>query len=305
MFKRTILTGALLAFVAGCTGNSASTPITPPSVPLTVQHLYVANNSNNGQIVQYSLPLSASSVPNFGFTASGTVTLALDPSGDVIAGDPAGNLHFFPAPLSAASSATAAFAHPGNSTGAVAFTQAGDFFVSSLTNRAYEFTHPFSNASVPSAIATAPTLVGASGVAVDSASNLYVANAAGAAGTNLYVFAAPYTGAPTAISPLIASKQYAGLALSATQLFVVNSSATNSIDVYNLPITAASAPVFSITNGIPILPSSLAFDSAGNLYLGSFTQITEYSPPFSAASTPVLSLPVPATFEVSGIAIGT
>jgi hypothetical protein len=88
------------------------------------------------------------------------------------------------------------------------------------------------------------------------------------------------------------------MAISGTQLFVVNSNVSASkIDVYNLPITAASTPAFLISNGLfggSVSGSGVALDSSGNLYAGlsgntgppDMGAIRIYVPPFSGASAP-------------------
>jgi hypothetical protein len=88
------------------------------------------------------------------------------------------------------------------------------------------------------------------------------------------------------------------MAISGTQLFVVASQVSASrIDVYNLPITAASAPAFFIKTGLfggSVSASGVGVDSSGNLYAGlggntgppDMGAIRIYAPPFSAASAP-------------------
>jgi hypothetical protein len=88
------------------------------------------------------------------------------------------------------------------------------------------------------------------------------------------------------------------MVISGTQLFVVASQVSQSrIDVYNLPITAASSFAFFINNGISggsATGNGVAVDSSGNLYAGlggntgppDMGAIRIYAPPFSAASAP-------------------
>jgi hypothetical protein len=91
------------------------------------------------------------------------------------------------------------------------------------------------------------------------------------------------------------------MVISGTQLFVVASLvSTSRIDVYNLPITAASSFAFSITNGIfggSVSANGVAVDSSGNLYAGlsgntgppDMGAIRIYTPPFSSASAPTVA----------------
>jgi hypothetical protein len=133
---------------------------------------------------------------------------------------------------------------------------------------------------------------------------MYVANA-GAASSNIYVFAPPYTGAPTVVTAGVAGAAYRKLGMSATQLFVANVAGTGGIYVYNLPLTAASVPAFIIPNAQ--VPEAIAVDSSGNVYAGNLNNstITVYSPPFSAASVPATTLVVGGgTYAIFGMAIG-
>ena len=243
--------------------------------------------------------------------------VADDASGDLAVGDNAGHLQFFTAPLSGTSTPSAAF-NNGTATndGQIAFTTAGDFWAAGVSNRVNAFTHPFSNASTPSAFVTDAALVSAIGAAFDAAQNLYVSNAGtgtaitctSGAGTcsNLLVYARPYTGAPI-VTPNVASTAYRKVAISATQLFACSvAGATGKVDVYALPITAASTPAFSITTGLNT-PEGIALDPSGNLYVGNLSNATVavYAPPFSAASAPTLAFTVSLdAFALFGIAIG-
>ena len=132
---------------------------------------------------------------------------------------------------------------------------------------------------------------------LDSANNLIVSNSPSLAGSNLLVYAPPYTGLPIATTAVPASS-YRQMAISGTQLFVVASQVSASrIDVYNLPITAASAPAFFIGTGLfggSATANGVAVDSSGNLYAGLSGNlgttdsggIRIYVPPFSGASAP-------------------
>jgi hypothetical protein len=85
------------------------------------------------------------------------------------------------------------------------------------------------------------------------------------------------------------------MATSGTQLFAVNSQVSASrIDIYDLPITAASAPTSGISNGLfggSVSGNGVAVDSSGNLYAGLSGNlgttdsggIRIYVPPFSGA----------------------
>jgi hypothetical protein len=271
------------------------------------QHLYVGNDNAAGGVRQYDLPITSTSMPNFSFASNNVVTMGTDGSGNMAVGDNAGNLTFFTAPLSGSSTASASFKNgTGTNDGQIAFTNTGDFFVSTAGTTVNKFTHPFSNASTPSLSITNAGLTGAIGTALDFAQNLYISNAASGNNSNLFVYAPPYTGAPI-ITPALPNTAYRKLAVSATQLFVASvAGTTGRVDVYNLPITSSSAPAFSITNGMNT-PEGLALDSFGNLYVGNLSDATVrvYAPPFSASSAPTTSLTMtPNPFAIFGIWIG-
>ena len=78
------------------------------------------------------------------------------------------------------------------------------------------------------------------------------------------------------------------------------------VDVYSLPITAASAPAFSLVSGVNI-PEGLAIDAAGRLYIGNLgdATVTVYTPPITASSVPTLIYKVSTgAFAIFGIAVG-
>jgi hypothetical protein len=314
MLRRALFAAALV-LIAGCNGSNSVPPSvvpTPTPIPTPIptatpvpQHLYVGNDNGAGQILQYTLPLTAASVANFGVASANNVSVAVDGTGNLIAGDFAGHLTFFPAPLSAASVPTATFKN-GSATnnGQIAVTAAGDIFAATDGVAVNGFTHPFTNASTPSSTITNAAGTNAVGAALDASANLYVSNAATT--SNLFVFAPPYTGAPIT-TPALAATAYRKIAVSSTQLFATSvAGTTGRVDVYTLPITAASAPAFAITTGMNT-PEGIALDAAGNLYVGNVNNatITVYAPPFSAASAPAVTLTVgPAPFAIFGIAVG-
>ncbi|HSY48702.1 MAG TPA: hypothetical protein VLC46_07825 [Thermoanaerobaculia bacterium] len=271
--------------------------------------LYVGNDQPSGGVLQFTLPISASSTPNFKIGASSVIALGFDAKGDLAVGALGGGLTFFPAPLSGSSTPSATFTNGVSSNvGAIAFTAAGDFFATSFGNSVNLFTHPFSNASTPSLAITNANLNSAAGLAVDAAQNLYVANTGGS-GANTFgdilVYAPPYTGTPIITGPAIGAN-YRKMVMSGTQLFVTSVASPGRIDVYTLPITGSNLPAFSITSGTN-LPEAVALDAVGNLHVGNLgsSTITVYSPPFSASSTPAITLtPGPAPFSIFSLAIG-
>jgi hypothetical protein len=295
----------------------AGAVLVAPATAAAAQVLYVGNDNTPGQVLQYDLPLTASSVPNFAIASNNVVAVASDANGNLAVGDNAGHLQFYTTPLSGASTPAAVFNNgAASNVGQIAFTNAGDFWAATVSNRMNAFTGPFSNASTPSTFVTNGTLVAAIGTAFDSAQNLYVSNAflgttmtcSSGAGTcsDLLVYAPPYTGAPI-ITPNVTSTSYRKIAVSSTQLFAASvANSPGKIDVYNLPITVASVPAFSLTTGVNI-PEALALDAVGNLYVGNLSDstVTVYTAPITSGSVPSLIYKVSTgAFAIFGIAIG-
>jgi hypothetical protein len=340
MLRRLLIATALAAFVTACGGGAGNVPPfnsgtaapptptpspTPTPVPL---HLYVGNDNASGTVLQFNLPLTMSTTSNFGIASNNVVAVAVDANGNLAVGDNAGNLQYFTAPLSGSSTPSATFKNgTASNTGQIAFLSGGGFWASTVGNRVNEFNPPFSNASTPAAFVTDPGMVSDIGVALDPAQNLYIANAGtgnaaacagtsqpgGGCGSDIYVYAPPYTGAPV-ITPNVInfpsagnSTAYRKLAVNATRLYAASvANGSGRVDVWNLPITAASTPAFSLTAGVNT-PEGVALDPAGNLYIGNLSDatITVYSAPITSGSVPSLTYKVSTgTFAIFGIAVG-
>jgi hypothetical protein len=223
--------------------------------------------------------------------------VAVDSAGNVAVGAFGGNISIFNGPITGSASASATFK---NGTSALvdnlAFNSAGDLFATTNSNTINVFTHPLTSASTPSQVITNVNLSSSVGVVLDSANNLIISNSPGP-GSNLLVLAPPYTGLPV-VTAMVPAASYRQMAISGTQLFVVNSQVSASkIDVYNLPINAGSAPAFLISNGLfggSVTGSGVALDSSSNLYAGLSGNlgttdsggIRIYVPPFSGTSAP-------------------
>lgn len=289
-----LFAAAFISCLAAC-GGSTKSPL--PGPPPATQHLYV--NGATGHAMQFALPLAAStptptatlSLP----TAIDVSALAVDSAGNLAVGAFSGTISIFNAPITSSTSASATFKN-GTSTFVdnLAFNSAGDLFATTNDNTINVFTHPLTSASTPSQVITSANLILSDGLAFDSANNLIVTNTPTPTSSNLLVYAPPYTGLPIATAAIPAAS-YRQMAISGTQLFVVNSQVSGSkIEVYNLPITASSAPAFLISNGIfggSATANGVALDSSGNLYAGlsgnlgppDMGAIRIYVPPFSAA----------------------
>ena len=103
------------------------------------------------------------------------------------------------------------------------------------------------------------------------------------------------------------STAYRKLAVNATRLYAASvANGAGRVDVYNLPITAASTPAFALSTGVNT-PEGLALDPAGNLYIGNLSDatVTVYSAPITASSVPSLIFKVSTgAFAIFGIAVG-
>ena len=335
MIRRLLAILALAMLATACNGGNASPPPlftgvaapTPtPSPTPQPPHLYVGNDNTPGQVLQFNLPLTMATTSNFAIASNNVVAVAVDANGNLAVGDNAGHLQFFTAPLSGASTPAAAFPNgPSSANGQISFLATGDFWVAN-PNRVNRFNRPFSNASTPAAFITDPGFVSTIGTAIDGAQNLYISNAftgnaaacagtfnpTGGCGSNIYVYAPPYTGPPIITPNVInfpfpsASTAYVAIAVNATRLYAASANGTGRVDVYNLPITAASTPAFALSSGVNT-PEALALDSAGNLYIGNLSDatVTVYTAPITAGSVPSLIFKVSTgAFAIFGIAIG-
>jgi len=285
-------------------------PPAPP--PVAPQHLYADGPS--GQVFQFALPLTGASPTAIlsNPTTNAVSSVAVDSAGNLAIGDFAGNISVFKGPVTSSTSASATFKNgTATAVGQLVFNSAGDLFATTDSNKINVFTHPLTSASTPSQVITDVNLTGAVGIVLDSSNNLIVGNSPSLAGSTLLVFAPPYTG-PAVAAAFVPAEPYRQMAISGTQLFVASSIPEMSfVDVYNLPITAGSAPAFSIKNGVfggSVSASAIAFDSKGNLYVGISGNlgttdsggVRTYAPPFSAASNPSVTAGVSASTMAIG-----
>ena len=244
------------------------------------QTLFVGNDGAPGTINAYALPITASSTPVFAIPKDQIISVGVDSSGNLLAGQLGSQFVYFPAPLSGASTPGATVHNSFNYQ--FALTPTGDAWVASLTS-VVRFNAPFTNASVPAQTLSPPGATGIYGVTLDGAMNLYVVDS-----NKIYVYAPPYSGTPI-VTPTMTGLFFRKIAISGSQLFVaVAGSSPSTIlpagggGVYNPPLTVASTPAFEITNGVNI-PEAVALDASGNLCVGNLGSgnVTVYTSPFS------------------------
>ncbi len=290
IFYRAIFGVALAALLVGC--SSSSTAPTPTAAPL--MHFYFSDDTVS--VFIYGLPLTAASV------STGTITAANGPSGLKIGAT--GNLYVanfangsaqvFNAPLSATSVPSATITGL-NQPEDVAVNAAGTLYVAaSGSNSIAVFNPPLTNASTP-AFSITTGVAHPFGLAFDASGHLYSENSA-----NITEYSPPFSGASAPVATFGGNISSYGLVFGATGTLYASNG--HLVDVFVPPFANGSTKSYSIT-----LPSGdstyyLAFDSSGNLYVSGFSgKVYVYTPPFSAASVPSVTLPATTAF---GIAIG-
>ena len=285
MVRRSLCVIVLVALLVGCNGGSTSPPAFDAGVA-PLGHLYILSDSTPGELRRYQLPITATSAHSLAIRPIGSFGLAVGPNGTLAVSDP-GSVEFYTAPLNNSSAPSVSLSVTPNTANQLAFTNTGRLVVTDgPTVRIYD--PPFKATNAPARTVTAPGLTFAWSVALDAAQKLYVANL-GQNDQNIYVFDPSYAQATIISRPILPGTPTGqSLALSATQLFVVatNSQGRGRVDVYNLPITSASTPAFSMTR--VLFPNAIAVDSAGSLYVTDSANATlhVFSPPFSARAPP-------------------
>ena len=313
------------ALAAGCNGGAAAPP---PffSGTLAPQHLYVSSWGSQIGVLQYSLPLTAAARPNFFLplpTDTGVGPLAVDGSGTLAVGTVVGDrdgVEFFSAPVTGSSTPAATTVRSEYSAAeALTFGPSGDLFVAVDTQimggdaGVTTFRRPFTDGEAPWGGGQVDG-IRVFGATFDAAGNLYVTGRHGQAffdgyaANEIFIFVPPYRGSVFAAldpAPLNhygdPSVDIGDVAAVGTQLFVTRFGV--GLDVYSLPLTAASTPAFSIPSaGI----ESLAADKAGNVYVMNpkSSSVSVYTPPYSARSAPVLTVKVGRGDPIVRIAIG-
>jgi hypothetical protein len=310
----------LLVVTVGCgavKANNADAPTGKDSAvdsPMTdapidsgnqTQHFYVADDATPGHVFRYTLPLTSTSTPDLTIPSTGSlVGAAFDPAGNLVVESNAGKLFVFVPPFSATSTPIATFQNgSGTSGGQVLVTQTGTLIAALQSTSINEFSPPFTNNSTTSGSITSTTGLNTNfGLALDGQANLYASNSVSGGG-NLVMFQPPYTNGSAVVTPSVTGAAYRSVAVSGQLLFVGSVATASRVDVYNLPLTNTSAPAFSITTGTNA-PEGVAVDALGHLYVGNLSDktVSRYSAPFSAQSTPDVTITTTAT--IFGLAVG-
>jgi hypothetical protein len=305
----------LLADCSGSGGNASAAPPTPTPSPTptpALGNLYVANQDDGtNTVLKFTLPLSSGSSPvaqvpvpagSFGNVNGVAVNAQF-----IATLTSSGHVALFAQPLSSTSTPTVQFTLPQNQGALVAFDGSGDLWTATGSDTFDEYKPPFTNGMSPAL--NTDNIDESTGIVFDASGNLYITD--GDRG-ELFVFAPPsYTGTPISVNLPGASgfsgSSAIGDAIIGTQIFVADS-VHNLIVVFNLPITASSTAAVSFTAATgPAQPVGVASDSSGNLYVANYifsnSKIFVFAPPFTAASTPAVTV-TNGLSDPYGIAVG-
>jgi hypothetical protein len=300
-FRSAIVLGVLLVGVAGCSSSATPTP------PANVQHLYVTDYGNPGSVFVFNLPLTASSTPAVTLLTTGNKpgNPCFDNAGHIyvpMAGDH--KIQVFALPLTATS--TPAFTLSVTSTAEDChFDSSGNLYVAeNLLNEDEVFKAPVTSSSTVNSALFNAALTRPWGVWTDASGNVFSSTAHKAA-----IEFTPFpANVPTADFGPASSDQF-GIAMSpGGSLYIANATAAGVIDVYDPPFSNTSAKNAgeTITTSLTRYVSYMAFDAAGNLYvgglvlIGSTYHVLVYASPYTGAP---LDLNRNATV-VQGAAIG-
>ena len=260
--------------------------------------LYVANAGNNTW-AQFGAPLSSASTPRFTKNFPSIAGIVANNLYLAVTDSTSRKAYVYKQPVTASSGFFASWNVSGGA-GFGRFDTSGNLWFPDGDNQVQEFKPPFSYAT-KAALTVTKDVVGPVAVAFDSSGNMYVAQIPmGPCCPPFEVlrFAPPYTGTPVVNThALIAS----GAAVHGSQLVIsgdvaqVRECNCGALQVYTLPITAASTPTIqvSMAHGEPWDPS---FDPSGNLYVPwvSYTNSTSgvdvFRSPLTTSSKPVFTI---------------
>jgi len=285
--------------LAGCIGNVyGTTGPTPP--PPNHTRLIVANFATGGttsNVVAYTYPLNNSSaptsiVPGSASGPNGATGLIEDGLGDVFVANEDANSVIGYLPIIGSSSTPALTLVNGISKPQDMTLDPFNLYVANFSSVAIPtgsitaYPQPLANTSVP-LYAITLGLNGPTSVTFNGSNALFVANKTGG-NVAIYSLPASHSSAPAATLSTGLSTPVAVAFDGSGNLYVVDNTA-NKVDVYTGSLVGNPAPTFAITNGISS-PRYISFDSQGGLYVSNAGSITAYAPPFSASSSPVVTI---------------
>ncbi len=312
--------GFLLAFVcvalASCSTSSTTVgSFSPP--PPAFPRLYATtfDSPPNSLLEVYAPPFTAAPTPVIDIKSvlsklSTPGGIAIDKHGTVyVINDTCCYVTIYSQPLTVLSTPTTQFNLPVGASNAysLALDAAGDIWTAGRGNNAiYEYTPPFTNTSTPALTLTAANgLTNAIGIAFDAAGHMAVANETS---SQLLIYNPPFTGASMPAATITLPNQGQGVAFDASgNLYVTFFVDPSGVTVYKPPFTNGQLPAFTFAptalhdSGFP------TFDGLGDLWVpnsGNHT-VTEFSPPFSAATVPALVLTLSSSSAAPyGVAFG-
>ncbi len=315
MLQRVLGLAIICVALASCSTSSTTVgSFSPPPPKFTRLHVTTFRSSPNSMFEVFAPPFSASSTPviDISSAASGfdsPAGLAIDTLGKIytVNEGATNTVTIHAQPFTATSTPLVKFTLPGsaNNPYTLSLDNSGDIWVGDRNGAAshlYEYVAPFTNSSTPAlTLTSANGLTDATGTAFDASGHMAVGQEVS---SNVLIYNLPLivSSMPAATIPLAANGQ--GVAFdSAGNLYAVLESGAGGVEVFRPPFTNGELPAFSFGSAIGAFPT---FDASGNLWVPDFGQhVNEYSPPFSASSTVVLSLPLASgAAEATGVAFG-
>jgi hypothetical protein len=244
MRSKWIICAAFALVAAGCSNSSTTTP-PPPQFT----RLYVTNFAGAGTGLNiYAPPFSASSMPVV------SVPTGLSSGFNLTAGiaiDAAGKLYTI---------------SKGSNPSVVAI-----------------YAQPITAASTPTTSFSLPVSVNAYSLTLDPSGNIWVADRAGV-NSHIYKYTPPFSNGSTPALTLNNATNgltdSAGLAFDAAGHLAVGEEATNTLLIFNPPITGASIPAATIT--LDGAGEGVVFDATGRVFaVNPNTDVQVFTPPFS------------------------
>jgi sugar lactone lactonase YvrE len=137
------------------------------------------------------------------------------------------------------------------------------------------------------------------GLTFDSSGNLWI-NAINGANPIIAKYTPPFSSGSTPSLSFVSSGNIHGIAFdTAGNLYATG---TSGVDVYAPPFSAATTKSFTMAASGP---NYLKFDRSGNLYVtDSLGHLLVFTPPFSGSSVPAVTVPLPGSPGLPGVAIG-